>query len=66
MRAGALRLARLRALRGLGEEYAPELDLLGVAAAAPALNLPEIMGAQWVPAGSAAPEGEKPPPPAPK
>jgi hypothetical protein len=31
----------------LGEEYAPELDLLGVAAAAPALNLPEIMGAQW-------------------
>ena len=31
----------------LGEEYAPELDLLGVAAAAPALNLPDIMGAQW-------------------
>jgi Secretory lipase len=31
----------------LGEEYAPELDLLGVAAAAPALNLPEIVGAQW-------------------
>ena len=31
----------------LGEEYAPELDLLGVAAAAPALNLSEIVGAQW-------------------
>jgi hypothetical protein len=31
----------------LGEEYAPELDLLGVAAAAPALNLTEIVGAQW-------------------
>ena len=31
----------------LGETYAPELTLLGVAAAAPALNLPEIMSAQW-------------------
>ncbi len=31
----------------LGEEYAPELDLLGVAAAAPALELGDIMGAQW-------------------
>ncbi len=31
----------------LGESYAPELTLLGVAAAAPALNLPAIMGAQW-------------------
>ncbi len=31
----------------LGEEYAPELDLLGVAAAAPALELADIMGAQW-------------------
>jgi len=31
----------------LGEQYAPELELLGVSAAAPALNLPDIMGAQW-------------------
>jgi alpha-beta hydrolase superfamily lysophospholipase len=31
----------------LGRDYAPELDLLGVAAAAPALNLPEIASAQW-------------------
>lgn len=31
----------------LGEEYAPELDLLGVAAAAPALELAGIMGQQW-------------------
>ena len=31
----------------LGEEYAPELDLLGVAAAAPALDLSQIVGAQW-------------------
>jgi hypothetical protein len=31
----------------LGKEYAPELALLGVAAAAPALELPDIMGAQW-------------------
>ena len=31
----------------LGEQYAPELDLLGVAAAAPALELGDIMGAQW-------------------
>lgn len=31
----------------LGAEYAPELDLLGVAAAAPALELTDIMGAQW-------------------
>lgn len=31
----------------LGPEYAPELQLLGVAAAAPALNLPEIASAQW-------------------
>lgn len=31
----------------LGPEYAPELTLLGVAAAAPALNLPEIAAAQW-------------------
>ncbi len=31
----------------LAEEYAPELDLLAVSAAAPALNLPDIMGAQW-------------------
>jgi hypothetical protein len=31
----------------LGEEYAPELELVGVAAAAPALELGDIMGAQW-------------------
>lgn len=31
----------------LGTEYAPELELVGVAAAAPALNLPEIASAQW-------------------
>jgi alpha-beta hydrolase superfamily lysophospholipase len=31
----------------LGPEYAPELDLLGVAAAAPALDLPQIASAQW-------------------
>ena len=31
----------------LGADYAPELDLLGVAAAAPALELTDIMGAQW-------------------
>lgn len=31
----------------LGEEYAPELELVGVAAAAPALQLGDIMGAQW-------------------
>jgi alpha-beta hydrolase superfamily lysophospholipase len=31
----------------LGDEYAPELELIGVAAAAPALNLPEIASAQW-------------------
>lgn len=31
----------------LGPEYAPELSLLGVAAAAPALNLPQIAAAQW-------------------
>lgn len=31
----------------LGAEYAPELELLGVAAAAPALELNDIMGAQW-------------------
>jgi alpha-beta hydrolase superfamily lysophospholipase len=31
----------------LGQEYAPELELLGVAAAAPALDLPEIASAQW-------------------
>ena len=31
----------------LGPEYAPELTLLGVAAAAPALDLPEIASAQW-------------------
>ena len=31
----------------LGPDYAPELDLLGVAAAAPALNLSEIASAQW-------------------
>ena len=31
----------------LGPEYAPELELLGVAAAAPALNLSEIASAQW-------------------
>jgi alpha-beta hydrolase superfamily lysophospholipase len=31
----------------LGEEYAPELELVGVAAAAPALELRDIMGAQW-------------------
>lgn len=31
----------------LGPKYAPELELLGVAAAAPALNLPEIASAQW-------------------
>jgi pimeloyl-ACP methyl ester carboxylesterase len=31
----------------LGAQYAPELTLLGVAAAAPALDLPMIMGAQW-------------------
>jgi alpha-beta hydrolase superfamily lysophospholipase len=31
----------------LSREYAPELELLGVAAAAPALNLPDIASAQW-------------------
>lgn len=31
----------------LGPEYAPELELVGVAAAAPALNLSEIASAQW-------------------
>ena len=31
----------------LAPQYAPELSLLGVAAAAPALELPDIMGAQW-------------------
>lgn len=31
----------------LGKEYAPELELVGVAAAAPALDLPAIMGQQW-------------------
>jgi len=31
----------------LGPEYAPELQLLAVAAAAPALNLREIASAQW-------------------
>jgi len=31
----------------LGPEYAPELELLGVAAAAPALDLSEIASAQW-------------------
>ncbi len=31
----------------LGPEYAPELTLLGVAAAAPALDLPQIASAQW-------------------
>lgn len=31
----------------LGAEYAPELELVAVAAAAPALNLPEIASAQW-------------------
>lgn len=31
----------------LGEQYAPELDLLGVAAAAPALELADIMSVQW-------------------
>ena len=31
----------------LGPEYAPELTLVGVAAAAPALNLSEIASAQW-------------------
>jgi alpha-beta hydrolase superfamily lysophospholipase len=31
----------------LSKEYAPELQLLGVSAAAPALDLPDIMGAQW-------------------
>ena len=31
----------------LGEEYAPELELVGVAAAAPALELADIVGAQW-------------------
>lgn len=31
----------------LGPEYAPELELMGVAAAAPALNLSEIASAQW-------------------
>lgn len=31
----------------LGPEYAPELDLLGVAAAAPALDLRDIASAQW-------------------
>jgi alpha-beta hydrolase superfamily lysophospholipase len=31
----------------LAEELAPELDLLGVAAAAPAAELADIMGAQW-------------------
>ena len=31
----------------LGREYAPELNLLGVAGAAPALDLPAIASAQW-------------------
>lgn len=31
----------------LGPEYAPELDLVGVAAAAPALDLQDIASAQW-------------------
>lgn len=31
----------------LGAQYAPELELVGVAAAAPALNLSEIASAQW-------------------
>ncbi len=31
----------------LAPSYAPELQLLGVAAAAPALELPDIIGAQW-------------------
>jgi len=31
----------------LGPQYAPELELLGVAAAAPALDLVEIASAQW-------------------
>ena len=31
----------------LGAQVAPELDLVGVAAAAPAAELPEIVGAQW-------------------
>lgn len=31
----------------LGPEYAPELTLVGVAAAAPALDLPAIASAQW-------------------
>ena len=31
----------------LGPQYAPELELVGVAAAAPALNLPAIASAQW-------------------
>jgi pimeloyl-ACP methyl ester carboxylesterase len=31
----------------LGPEYAPELELVGVAAAAPSLNLIEIASAQW-------------------
>lgn len=31
----------------LGQQYAPELELVGVSAAAPALDLPAIMGAQW-------------------
>jgi alpha-beta hydrolase superfamily lysophospholipase len=31
----------------LAPVYAPELDLLGVAAAAPALELSDILGAQW-------------------
>lgn len=31
----------------LGPEYAPELELVGVAAAAPALKLTEIASAQW-------------------
>lgn len=31
----------------LGSEFAPELELLGVAAAAPALNLSDIASAQW-------------------
>ncbi len=31
----------------LGPEFAPELELMGVAAAAPALNLSDIASAQW-------------------
>jgi hypothetical protein len=31
----------------LAPQYAPDLQLLGVAAAAPALDLTDIMGAQW-------------------